>query len=217
MLRQSRDEHRRRRRQARIELPVTPWGFSIEPSSPLRFKETEADGLRVRIDLFLKSYWNAEPAEAPCRLTSTIRLWALDVPVYFRSDWDAVRLYNEIVPANGRVMLRTHFDLANEGQPGPKFHLQIGGVQHSGEFSWFPESMSVPRFVHYPMDLVLAIELIAATFFEDKYRRIRREPAWINSRRTSEQHLVKRYLSDALNAISSEDSVLEALWNRNLE
>ena len=217
MLRNSRDEHRRRSRQGRTELPITPWGFSIEPSAPLRFRETKADGLRIRIDLFMNSYWNSEPAQAPYRLTATMRLWALDEPVYFRPDWDAEHLYEEIEPGNGRVMLRAHFDLANEGQPGPQYHLQIGGVQHAGEFCWFPQNLSVPRILHYPVDLVLAIELIAATFYEKEYKLIRREPSWIHSRRISERHLVQEYLSQAMSAINSEESVLEALWNRSWE
>ena len=110
-------------------------------------------------------------------------------------------------------MLRIHFDLANEGQDGPQYHLQIGGKQQEGEFYWHPTALSVPRISHMPMDLVLSSELIAATFFPTQYERIRREPTWINARRVSQAHLIKDYLEKATHAVDVGESVLEAFWN----
>ena len=204
------DESTRQRRQ---ERPIRPWGFSIEASNPLRFKTTEIDGLKLRVDLFLRTYWCAHPAEQPDQLSVVIRVWCLDQRIYFREKWDASGIEGETEPDNGRVMLRIHFDLANTSQPGPKYHLQVGGRQHCGELHWFPEALSVPRMIHMPMDLVLASELVAATFYPDEYRDLRREDLWSAARKVSQQHLLHGYFEEAFAAASNNKSVLEALWN----
>ena len=142
-----------------------------------------------------------------------MRVWCLDENLYFRDQWDAARLENEIDGHSGRVVLRVHFDLAEHGQPGPRHHIQVGGKQHSGEFHWFPETLSVPRIVHMPFDLVLAAELVAATFYPEEYKRIRREPTWKHCTRTAQKHLLPVYLQKAIDAVADGRSVLEALWN----
>ena len=189
------------------------WGFRIDPDRPLVLKETVVDGIRLRPDLLVSASWSGLPAVEPTSLNIALRVWCLSSNVYFRDDWDASRLLGEINSSNGRVMLRVHFDLANEGQPGPRHHVQVGGVPHSGEFSWFPEVLSVPRLLHMPMDLVLAIEMIAATFYKADYDRVRREPSWIHCRKKSEAHLLTAYLQRATNAIQQGNSVMESLWN----
>ena len=212
-LMQSAKQHVESVRQERKGRRVQPWGFSINPDQPLRFKETGSDGHRVRVDLFSRAYWDTEPADAPTELTVAMRIWYLDKRVYFRDRWDAPRIKDEINVHRGRVMLRVHFDLAEPGQPGPRHHVQVGGKQHAGELHWFPDTLSVPRMLHMPYDLVLASELVAATFFPDEYRRIRREPTWKYCMRTAQQHLLPGYLQKAANAVSNGESVLDALWN----
>ncbi len=214
MVRQTKAQHIESRRQQRTARPIRPWGFSIAPHDPLVFRETKVNKLRLQVDLFMNAFWNAEPAREPYELTVTMRLWCLDPLVYFRDQWDAAILQDHILPAKGRVMLRIHFDLANQGQPGPRYHLQFGGVQHPGEFHWFPESLSVPRMPCMPLDLTLAVEMIAKTFHPVKYERLQREPSWKASRRISEKHLLSRYLADAMQAVKQGASVLDTLWNQ---
>ena len=213
MLNESREAFAQARRQGRKERPEPPWGFEIYPGNPLRFKETDVDGLRVRVDLYVSTYWADEPAAIPSDLRVVIRVWSLDPHVYFREQWDAPVLAGMCGPDTGRVMLRVHFDLANRGQPGPHYHLQVGGNSRPEELHWFPKALSVPRMLHMPMDLVLATELVAATFYPDEYRDIRREPAWRGSRKVSQQHLLEGYFTEALAAVSRNESVLDALWN----
>ena len=213
MLRQSKCQYNESSRQRRRERELPPWGFSISPGDPLRFKATEVRGLKLRVDLFLREYWVAEPAEKPCELNVVIRVWCLDPHVYFRKEWDAQRLKGQTDSGSGRVMLRIHFDLANTEQPGPQYHAQVGGNPRLEELSWFPETLDVPRLLHTPVDLVLASELVAATFYPDEYKDIRREDSWKGSRRVSQEHLLYGYLEKALAAVSSNDSVLDALWN----
>ena len=217
MLRQSKAEyHGQQSRQSNRRSPPR-WGFSISPDDPLRFKEAIVDGLRLRIDLFLHSYWETDPAQEPCYLTIAIRIWCLSQPIYFRPDWDAPGIDELIDPNNGRVMLRIHFDLANQGQPGPKHHLQFGGVQHAGEMNWYPETLSLPRILHTPVDFILAIELIAATFYPSQYKTLRREPSWVNCIRDSQAHLLSSYLRRAIDAVHGGNSLLGELWNLPLE
>lgn len=213
MLNESKEAFVESRRQGRKERQERPWGYEIYPGNPLRFRDTVVGGLRVRVDLFVSAYWADEPAEAPSDLRVVMRVWCLDPQVYFREEWDALELMEMCRPETGRVMLRVHFDLANPGQPGPRYHLQVGGNARSEELHWFPEALSVPRILHTPLDLVLASELVAATFFPDEYRDIRREPAWKGSVRVSQQHLLEGYFAEALSAVRRDESALDALWN----
>ena len=212
-LQQSKTEFSRVRPKGGADHAARSWGYSIHHSDPLRFVPTEVDGLRLRVDMFLKSYWNSDPALNPSELNVVIRVWCLDEDLYFRSDWDAEALSGEIDPHYGRVMLRFHFDLANRGQVGPRYHLQVGGNSPPDEHHWFPKSLSVPRFVHTPVDLILATELIAATFYPSRYRDIRREPSWVGSRKDSQKHLLDEYFDLGRAAVADGGSVLESLWN----
>ena len=110
-------------------------------------------------------------------------------------------------------MLRVHFDLANPKQPGSEYHVQVGGKSLQEELHWFPKSLAVPRLLHMPVDLMLASELVAATFYQSDFRDIRREGSWTGSIRVSQQHLLKEYFTDALDAVENGKSVLETLWN----
>ena len=192
---------------------ITPWGFRIEPNYPLRFKNTNINGLNLRVDLFLTSYWDSNPSGVPCELTLAIRVWSLDKHIYFRDDWDAERLSSQINANTGRVMLRLHFDLANKGQLGPKYHLQVGGKPHDDEFHWFPDSLGVPRILHPPMDLVLATELIAANFYRKDYEKFKREAPWVDSMRTSQEYLLAGYFDQATRALKDKKSLLDTFWN----
>ena len=189
------------------------WGFRIDPPDPLVFRETVVDRLRVRIDLFMYTFWDTEPAARPAQLGVVIRVWSLDHRVYFRPAWDAEGIEERINPNKGRVILRLHFDLANPHQQGPQYHLQVGGNPRDDELHWFPKALSVPRLLHIPVDLVLATELIASTFYPSEYRRIRREDLWKSSTTVSQSHLLHGYFTQALRAVKDNESVLEALWN----
>ena len=191
----------------------TGWGFRINPSDPLKFKETVIDKIRLRVDMFVESYWDTHPATKPTVLNVAIRVWCLNPQMYFRPNWDAAELEDKIDPNCGRAMMRFHFDQANPNQQGPKHHLQIGGTQHVGEMGWLPESLSVPRFLHMPVDLVLAVEIVTATFYPTYFGAISRNIDWKGFRNTSQVHLLRDYFNEAKAAVDREQSVLETLWN----
>lgn len=213
MLRQSKRQWDESIRQGRREREVRPWGYSIHPSEPLKFKPTQVDGLRLRVDLCTKALWDAEPAEKPAHLGVVLRVWSLDPQIYFRDNWDSSELSDATNPEIGRVMLRVHFDLANTGQPGPQYHVQVGGKAWPEELHWFPQALAVPRLVHMPVDLTLAAELVAATFYKRDFEKIRREDSWKGSRNISQRHLLDQYFVDASRAVRDNKSVLETLWN----
>ena len=217
MLRASKEQFDRTRSRTEPAIQQRMWGYSITPSNPLRFRDTEIDGLRLRVDLFLKEFWSEEPGESPTVLNVVIRVWCLDHSVCYRADWDSESLEDRIQPDVGRVLLRLHFDLANPDQPGPKYHLQVGGKQLDEELHWFPKALSLPRILHMPVDLVLASELIAANFYPNAYRKLRREDMWVGARRVSQDHLLDGYIERARTAIASNGSILEVLWNTRWE
>lgn len=213
MLRRSKREWDESRRQGRAERPARSWGFSIPPDASLGFKPTQVDGLRLRVDLSTKAKWDAEPAVRPAQLGVLLRVWCLDPQIYFREEWDSPELYAAVDPKTGRVMMRVHFDFANPEQPGPQYHLQVGGKSWPEELHWFPKSLAVPRLLHMPVDLTLASELVGATFYQTAFKSIRREPSWRGARRVSQEYLLRRYFKDAMDAVRDNRSVLEALWN----
>lgn len=207
----SKKDHDERVRQDRRAYPVVPWGFRIEPDLPVTFQETEIDGLKLRVDVFGSYYWEKD-ADQPSELLTVIRVWCKD-GVAFRPQWDADSLRAPIQDGPGRVILRIHFDLANPGQNGPVYHAQIGGHGQEKELCWFPEELSLPRLMHAPMDLILAVELIFANFFPEEYQRIRKEPAWRKAVQDSQGHLLESYFRACSAAINKGTSVLEEQWN----
>lgn len=189
------------------------WGFRIDPPRPLVFRTTTTRRITVRTDLSTFIYWDREPAPAPVKLGVLLRVWSLDEGVYFRPQWDAQTTVDRIDPDKGRVLLRLHFDLANPKQQGPKYHMQVGGNAQDDEVHWFPQVLSVPRLVHMPVDLTLATELVAATFYPDEYKRFRREASWKSSRQVSQAHLLHSYFKEGLASIDKKKSLLDTLWN----
>ena len=212
-LNESTTAFRKQRSRSVSDSSIRPWGYTIPQTDPLRFLPTEVKGIALRVDMFLKSYWVEDPATTPSELNVVVRVWCLDKRIYFRPGLDAEQIDESIDPHVGRVMIRFHFDLANVTQQGPIYHLQIGGKSRPEEASWLPESLTVPRFIHAPVDLVLAAELIAANFYPDEFADIRREPSWVGSRNASQGHLLDSYYTQALTAVKDGDSVLESLWN----
>ena len=146
-----------------------------------------------------------------------IRVWSRDPTLWFRRHLDAADLQQQIQDAGGkRVMQRVHLDFANPGQPGPQFHLQVGGTQHGPEYCWLPESLDLPRFPHYPLTLITACEFVLRTFFPSHYERVAGEATWIGAVRTAQDAYVEPYLRRLIahpQPLALSASVLGRLWN----
>jgi hypothetical protein len=199
-------------------LKPEDWGYRIYPERPLRFKRSSAiKGLDLWIDLYCTVLWKKE-GEMPVNQEIHLRVWSDTSNTYtYRSEWDSEnvldKLTNPAFPLNRRVMFRCHFDLANPGQSGPKYHLQCGGEPREDELCWFPGILDLPRLACPPMDLILTCQLIAANFYWEEYGNFREDPEWVNTLRRSEKHLLKNYYEKCFRTIEQGHEVLDCLWN----
>jgi hypothetical protein len=186
------------------------WGFNITRNDPLRFEQTTISKYSFRVDLTCEFFWVGNEF---AKRNIAVRLWALNRQVFFREEWDAERIRAGAL--NERVMMRFHFDMAEPDQSAPLSHLQIGGIADANEYCWLHPKIEKPRFAHMPIDLVLACELIGATFYEQRYRKIRKSGLWKGEIRKSQQAHLQGYFQECLNAIASDRSVLtDCLWQR---
>jgi len=194
-----------------------PWGYQIDPEQPLRFKPSRAiRGLEPWVDLYCIVLWREEGA-LPVKQEIHLRVWSNNTNYVHRPEWDSETVFNRLTdpvrPFDGRVILRCHFDLANPGQHGPKYHLQFGGEAREYELCWLPGIADLPRLVCPPMDLILACQLIAANFYWEEYIEFRETPEWIGTLRRSQGHLLKNYYKNCLNVLEQDRVLLDYLWN----
>ncbi len=200
------------------KLVPEPWGYCISPEQPLCFRRSTAiRGLSCWLDIYCTVLWEQE--DLPVKQDITVRLWSNEPDYIYRTDWDSPNVRNGLL-TNARVMVRWHFDLANPGQSGPKYHLQFGGNARSDELYWFPKIIDIPRFAHPPMDLILVCQMIAANFYRGDYVSVCEDPIWKSCVFESQQHLLLGYYKSCVTAIEGEKSLLEpkkplldALWN----
>lgn len=185
--------------------------LEIPPDSPLRFVENPHRDYRFQVDLFCKLF---HPLTKTTELfgTLTIRIWSLDQHLCFREGLDSEHLQEKFGEQGKRVLVRFHFDRANPKQDALKYHLQIGGVHQEGEYCWYPEALTIPRFVHHPIGLFLACEYIVANFFPEEYKVISEEPGWTAALRKSQEYFVEPYIQQ-VRGWKSEVSLLQHLWS----
>jgi hypothetical protein len=193
-----------------------PWGFTISPQRPLEFLESVQKGIRLRVDIFCHLQWSYPAGELSRPRNLVVRIWCLEGSVFFRSPWDSKEISGRVEPNRGRVMLRYHFDFANEGQQGPTYHIQAGGGAHAEEVCWLAEAIDLPRIAHPPIDLLLASEMVAANFFADDYTKIRKDPTWMGSIRIAQDSCYRDYFQSCTKTIGANGNLLASLWNVGL-
>ena len=202
--------YERYRREARRPNPP-PWGYDIPPARPLLFKPVSVRGTRYQVDIICAARW-LHPDAPTVHQALALRVWGLDMPMIFRHDMDSEAIGELIQAAEKRVMLRYHFDTANPGQAGPRYHLQAGGRAFDDELCWLHEEVSIPRIAHHPMDLTLACELVAANFLGESGSRILRDATVMGAVRASQENLVRPYLEDCLGSVERGESLLMSQW-----
>jgi hypothetical protein len=193
------------------------WGYQISRDQPLEFQVCVVRDYETMVDLSCALTWPKDPDAEPLEQNVTLRVWALDRRVSFRRDWDAPQIEDMLEGLGKRVMLRVHFDLANSTQPGPKYHIQVGGIQGQNELCWFHPSLNLPRIAHPPTDLVLICEMIASNFFPEQYRTIRTDPIWRGAVRDTQRSVLQEYFHRCHEAVVSDQhdqSLLDQLWNK---
>jgi hypothetical protein len=199
------EESLRRRR------PPPMWGYAIYPQRSLLFRRVAVRGTDMQPDVFCRVRWR-DPNDLPVESSVVVRVWSTDPRVIFRPDLDADAVRSSVDVSGRRVMLRYHFDLANPGQQGPRFHIQAGGNSLADELCWLHEAVAVPRIAHHPMDVMLACEMIAANFYEDDGRRALEDATVFGAIRASQRSLLQGYYERCVTVLNEESSLLMSLW-----
>jgi len=78
------------------------------------------------------------------------------------------------------TLARHHVDLANEGQAGPAWHLQLGGLAADREAKSSLEWLDVPRWGVPPVDLMLLAEIALYNFHPDQWAELSEEGVWVD-------------------------------------
>lgn len=193
------------------------WGYQISRERPLEFQVCQPRGYKTMVDLSCALRWPKDPAGEPTEQNFTLRVWSLEKRIFFRPDWDSEQLEGTLEGLGKRVMLRLHFDLANAGQEGPKYHIQIGGIQGQGECCWFHPSINLPRIAHPPSDIVLICEMIASNFFPDQYRMIRTDAIWRSVVRDIQRCVLQEYFRQCHQVVLGDQHYQSLLdWLSNI-
>ena len=191
------------------------WGYRIHPQSPLRFVNSSDMSQDCWVDLFCNVQWQEEGAP-PIKQELVIRLWTEDTDLLYRSEWDAEEIEEKLTGSRfgaRRVVSRFHFDLANPGQTGPRYHVQFGGNAAAEELFWFPRTIKLPRLAFPPMDIILASELIVSNFYSSAHSQYAGTGEWIGTLRRSQNYLLLEYYRGCLEAIQAGKTLTGHIWN----
>jgi len=187
------------------------WVLRIHPDLPLRFVECEVERLKFQVDLFCTI---PQPDRNVPGLNESIgiRVWSNDSRLFFRKELDSESILERMNSDGRRVMLRFHFDRAEQGKKWPEHHFQVGGDPQENEHCWHPKQLNVPRLIHHPLNLLLACELVVANFFPENYHLISREPTWKGALKKAQEHFIEPYIKK-IRIWNSEVSLLQHLWS----
>lgn len=90
--------------------------------------------------------------------------------------------------ATNAVLTRQHLDLANPTQPGPTWHVQLGGVG-----SGLDRSLELLRWPSPPTDLILLVELSLFLLHNSAWHTIKDGSTWSQFVRESEELSITHY------------------------
>jgi hypothetical protein len=122
----------------------------------------------------------------------------------------------DIKDMEGKILVRQHVDLANFDdahlQPGPLFHLQFGG-HTPGQERNLEVPIKEPRWLYFPMDIVLLCEVIVANFYPDQWESLKRLPAWRDPILASQRFCIEPFVRALTEKISvSSRTLLDHFW-----
>jgi hypothetical protein len=87
---------------------------------------------------------------------------------------------------------RHHLDLASVDQPGPVWHLQLGG-NPSGYDKFETSWLAPPRWALPPADLVLVAEALLLNFYQDAFQTLNRDGDWVRLVQSAEDLVMTHY------------------------
>lgn len=173
------------------------WSYSVTPTDPIRF----CPAITKKIDHILPS------------LQATLGVIGRqqdEIKGFFSALNITLEFHYE-----GKLLDRWHIDLANDHQAGPVFHLQHGGHSSGSTDRGSEGKLSAPRWMHPPMDIILACELVVANFFQANWLRLRKNPTWIALIREAESFCYTDYFNTLYTHHSSQqkqETMLHKLW-----
>ncbi len=119
-------------------------------------------------------------------------------------------------PLANTVLTRQHLDLANAGQDGTTWHVQLGGVGSDADKAWL-KAVAALRWPSSPTDFILLIELALYLFHFSVWKDLQASAPWCKFIADSEDLVLPHYF-EALNGYwnqrSSAPSWLAAQCNK---
>ncbi|KMK63906.1 hypothetical protein [Puniceibacterium sp. IMCC21224] len=185
--------------QLRKERTKTAWEYSVSKGEPIRFTECtdKQDGSKFNPLIMVEKICVRTGEEFPY------------------DEWVTVLVLE--YKDRTRECPRWHFDLGNDGQSGPRLHMQYGGHYHADRR--LDPSFKVPRWSAFPLDTILLLEVVAANFFEEQWKSALRDDRTILKHVKVSEELCYKPLSDKLQhyltdpAIGRNATFLRSCWN----
>lgn len=151
----------------------TGWDLRVDP--PLTFRQVDMRGTALRVELSGVFRYSR----------STAAGWV---------DWKERPLSEcsaaiSVVHVEDDSRARNHLDLANRGQAGTVWHLQLGG----GSIDKAPRWATYLRWPALPLDFALACELILFNFYPDEWIKVRGGNPWREWIQRSENLVLSHY------------------------
>lgn len=174
--------------------PETNWELVIQPENSIKFVKSESDD-RVKPDIFCEIVASDSKDYPLSHLRLVLRVWSIQQNVSYRPEWDSNQILEKLEASYSydRVISRCHYDTCTKTQYAPYYHFQFHGTPGDDELYWFPYTIELPHFPSPPIDLILAIEIVVATFFPKTHQRLLQDGTWVNIIKESELFLLNKY------------------------
>lgn len=126
----------------------------------------------------------------------------------------------EVLDEEGNVLIKHHIDFANspdgQFQEGPLFHMQFGG-HTPGHAKMFEVPIKEPRWLCFPLDVVLLCEVVAANFYPEEWAELKSLPGWNDPIVSSQKLCIIPFLNALQSKASiSSRSLLDQVWAKSL-
>lgn len=178
------------------------WAYEISESNPIVFKWTYNTHIKKKIQtrIYAAVSANQLTAGGTC--------------------FDRLDLALEVLDEEGNVLIKHHIDFANSSdgqfQEGPLFHLQFGG-HTPGHTKSFEVPIKEPRWLCFPLDVVLLCEVVVANFYPEDWAELKSLPGWNDPIVSSQKFCIIPFLNALQSKASvSSRSLLDQLWAKSL-
>lgn len=194
------------------------WELIITPDNPLQFIKAELDD-RVKPDIFCEITASGNEDYPLTHLRLVLRAWSIQENLSYRPEWDSEKIMERLKEyyTIDRVISRCHYDNCSVDQYAPYYHFQFHGTPHVDELYWFPHNVELPHFPSPPIDLILACEVVVATFFPTIYYELLQKGEWRKLIKESEEFILKKYYERCKNYLDSsppDQTLLDSLCNQ---